>query len=67
MTLHVSERILPSACGEIIAESVRSSYDHPVAKKRIVIANRSSAVIAVFRTVSSFSIRGLTFSNKLIT
>jgi hypothetical protein len=49
MALHVSGRILASACGEIIAENVRSSYDRPMAKKRIV------------------SIRGLTFSNKLIT
>jgi hypothetical protein len=54
MALHVSGRILASACGEIIAENVRSSYDRPMAKKRIVIANRSSAVIAVRRTVSSF-------------
>jgi hypothetical protein len=67
MALHVSGRILASTCGEIIAENVRSSYDRPMAKKRIVIANRSSAVIAVRRTVSSFSIRDLTFSNKLIT
>jgi hypothetical protein len=47
MALHVSRRMLPRACGEIIAENVRSSYDRPMAKKRIVIAKRSSAVIAV--------------------
>jgi hypothetical protein len=45
MALHVSGRILPSACGKIIAESIRYSYDRLVANKEIVIANRSSAVI----------------------